>query len=509
MPEVILKIENLTKSFPGVLAVNHANLQIEAGKVHSLVGGNGAGKSTLMKILAGIYPYGNYEGSFFLDDKECQFKSIVEAENCGISMVPQDLNMANDMSVADNLFINKQPRKHGIINDYEMFSEAQQILDEFELNINPKTLVKEIGIAQKQLLVIARAMHNKTKVLILDEPTSTLSSEESELLFRKIIETKNKGIACIYISHRLDEVRSISDTITVMRDGCIIETDDVKEMNEKRIVSLMVGRDVDDFYPPKDRVASSCVLKVNSISVYHQKFPDKKIVDDIQFELYAGEILAVYGLVGAGRTEMAMGMIGAWKGGVSCDMEIRGKRYINRNPSSALSHGIALLPEDRKREGAIDRQSVGRNISASALPLFSKWGVIDEKKEKTNSQKMIDALSIKTPSMETAFETLSGGNQQKAILSRLISTKSNILILDEATQGIDVEAKYQIYGILDLLALDGKAILFISSDIAEVMGIADRIMIVRHGKLVKIVKNDNSIDKEKVLWYATIGTEEN
>ncbi|RRD94666.1 sugar ABC transporter ATP-binding protein [Clostridiales bacterium COT073_COT-073] len=508
MSEVILKIKNLSKSFPGVLAVNKANLEIESGKVHSLVGGNGAGKSTLMKILAGIYSYGNYEGSFFLNDAECQFKSIVEAENCGISMVPQDLNMVNEMSIADNLFINKQPRSKGIINDHKMLQQSQQILDEFGLNINPTTLVKEIGIAQKQLLVIARAMHNKTKVLILDEPTSTLSSEESQLLFQKIVEAKSKGVACIYISHRLDEVKAISDTITVMRDGCIIETDNAPDMSEKRIVSLMVGRDVDDFYPPKDRTPASCLLKVNSLSVYNQKFPDKKVVDDIQFDLYAGEILAVYGLVGAGRTEMAMGIIGGWRGGVSCDMEISGKKIINRNPSSALNHGIALLPEDRKREGAIDRQSVSRNISASSLPLFSKFGVIDEQKERNNNQKMVDALSIKTPSMDTAFETLSGGNQQKAILSRLISTKSKILILDEATQGIDVEAKYQIYGILDLLALDGKAILFISSDIAEVMGIADRIMIMRHGKVVKTVVNDDSINKEKILWYATIGTEE-
>lgn len=508
MSKIILKTHHLTKSFPGVLAVDQANLEIEMGKVHSLVGGNGAGKSTLMKILAGIYTYNNYEGSFYLDNQECKFKSIVEAENCGISMVPQDLNMVNEMSIADNLFINKQPRQHGIINDYEMLKEAQEILDEFGLNINPTTLVKEIGVAQKQLLVIARAMHNQAKVLILDEPTSTLSSEESELLFSKIVELKSKGIACIYISHRLDEVRAISDTITVMRDGRIIETDNVAKMDEKRIVSLMVGRNVKDFYPPKDRTPASCLLKVNSISVYHQKFPDKKIVDNIHFNLYAGEILALYGLVGAGRTEMAMGIIGAWKGMVSCDMEISGQKIINHNPATALSHGISLLPEDRKKEGAIDRQSVGRNISASALPLFSKFGILNEQTEKINNQKMIDALSIKTPSMDATFESLSGGNQQKAILSRLISTKSKILILDEATQGVDVEAKYQIYGILDLLALDGKAILFISSDIAEVMGIADRIMIVRHGKIVKTIKNDGSIDKEKVLWYATIGTEE-
>ncbi len=508
MSECVLRIEGLTKRFPGVLAVDDACLNIEPGKVHSLVGGNGAGKSTLLKMLAGVYPHGSYEGKFFLNGKECCFKSIVDAEACGISMVPQDLNMANDMSVADNLFINKQPRKAGIINDYEMMKEAQKIADAFGLDVNPNTLVKEIGIAKKQLIAIARAMYNKTKVLILDEPTATLSSEESDLLFRKINEMREQGVACIYISHRLDEVREISDTITVMRDGHIIESANAGEMDEKRIVSLMVGRDVDEFYPERNRTPQDTVLKVNSVSVYKQKSPDQKIVDDISFELRRGEIFAVYGLVGSGRSEMAMGMLGAWQGGVACDMEVDGQRIVNKNPACALKNGMALLPEDRKREGALDRQSIGNNISASALPLFAKLGVINQKKEMTNNQKMVDALSVKTPNMNVAIETLSGGNQQKVILSRLISTKSQILILDEATQGIDVEAKYQIYAILDKLAKEGKAILFISSDIAEVMGIADRIMVVRHGKVVKIVDNDGSVDKEKILWYATVGTEE-
>lgn len=506
MPNAVLEIRGLTKRFPSVLAVDRATLSIEPGKVHAIVGGNGAGKSTLMKMLSGVYPYGSYEGEFFVDGRPCRFRSIMDAEANGISMVPQDLNMVNEMTVADNLFINRQPGRAGLVNQAVMMRRAQEIIDDFGLHINPNSLVKEIGIAQKQLIVIARAMHNQVKALILDEPTATLSSEESELLFAKVRELRGKGIACIYISHRLEEVQSLSDTITVMRDGRIIETDAVERMDERRIVSLMVGRDVDDFYPPRTNKPGDVVFRAKGVTVYNQKFPDKKVVDNVAFDLRSGEILAVYGLVGSGRTEMAMGMIGAWKGNVECEVEVKGKAVVSRNPAQALENGISLLPEDRKREGAISKQSVGSNISASSLPHFSKFGVINSLLEKQNNQRMIRSMSIKTPSMDALIETLSGGNQQKVILSRLISADSPVLILDEATQGVDVEAKTQIYNILNNLTAQGKAILFISSDIAEVMGIADRIMVIRHGRVVKILDNQ-ALDKEQVLWYATVGDE--
>ena len=441
-----------------------------------------------------------------MDGRPCRFRSIMDAEANGISMVPQDLNMVNEMTVADNLFINRQPGRAGLVNQAVMMRRAQEIIDDFGLHINPNSLVKEIGIAQKQLIVIARAMHNQVKALILDEPTATLSSEESELLFAKVRELRGKGIACIYISHRLEEVQSLSDTITVMRDGRIIETDAVEHMDERRIVSLMVGRDVDDFYPPRTNKPGDVVFRAKGVTVYNQKFPDKKVVDNVAFDLRSGEILAVYGLVGSGRTEMAMGMIGAWKGNVECEVEVKGKAVVSRNPAQALKNGISLLPEDRKREGAISKQSVGSNISASSLPHFSKFGVINSLLEKQNNQRMIRSMSIKTPSMDALIETLSGGNQQKVILSRLISADSPVLILDEATQGVDVEAKTQIYNILNNLTAQGKAILFISSDIAEVMGIADRIMVIRHGRVVKILDNQ-ALDKEQVLWYATVGDE--
>ncbi|MCC8180593.1 MAG: sugar ABC transporter ATP-binding protein [Planctomycetes bacterium] len=465
----VLSIRNLSKRFPAVLAVDSASIAIEAGTVHSIVGGNGAGKSTLVKVLAGVYPHGDYEGEFRLDDKPCRFDSITAAEAAGVSMVPQDLNMVNEMTVADNLFLNKQIHRHGCINQYAMMAEAQKILDDFDFRINPATLVKEIGIAQKQLIVIARAMSNNVKVIILDEPTATLSNDESELLFKKVNELRDRGIACVYISHRLAEVQSLSDTITVMRDGRVIETGPAREMDDKRIVSLMVGRDIGEFYPERNRTPGEVMMQVKSVSVHHQKLPDIKVVDDIGFELRRGEILAAYGLVGSGRTEMALAMIGAWNGMVSCDMIVHGRQVVNLSPAHALANGINILPEDRKREGVIDRQSIGTNISASSLEHFGRWGMIDSGAELANNLEMVKALSIKTPGLDALIETLSGGNQQKVILSRLISAHTDILMLDEATQGIDVQSKMQIYVILDRLAKSGKGILFISSDIDEVM----------------------------------------
>ena len=507
MSEPIIRMEGLTKRFPGVLAVDRATLSIEKGTVHAIVGGNGAGKSTLIKMLSGFYPYGDYEGEFYLDGAKCEFRNVLEAEAKGIAMVPQDLNMVNDMSVADNLFIAKQPLKRGIIDDFTLMSESQKIIDDFGLNVSPRTLVKDIGIAQKQLIVIARAMHNKVKAIILDEPTATLSNDESELLFRKVREMRDNGIAVIYISHRLEEVSALSDKITVMRDGCIIETDDAANMDDHRIVSLMVGKNIDDYYPEKTHVPGQVVMSVRNISVYSKKNPGQKIVDDVSFDLRSGEVLAVYGLVGSGRTEMVQGLTGAWAGQVEYDCFVDGKPVVNRNSGQALSHGIALLPEDRKREGVIGIQTISANISASSMQRFSKLGFINNFAERKNSAERMKELSVKANSMDVLVNTLSGGNQQKVILSRLISTHKKIFILDEATQGIDVEAKSQIYSILDKLAAEGIAILFISSDIAEVMGIADRIMIIRQGKLVSILENTPELDKEKVLWLATVGGE--
>lgn len=505
--EPILRINNLTKEFPGVKAVSDASLDIYGSEIHSIVGGNGAGKSTLMKMLAGVYPHDSFTGTIELLNETCEFKTILEAQNKGIVMIPQDLNMLEELSVAENLFMNKYPTHRGFIDYYKMYDESQKIIDDFGLDLEPQTKVKEIGIAQKQLLVIARAMYNKVKVLLLDEPTATLSDKECKILFKKIRQLKENGIACIYISHRLEEVKEISDIITVMRDGCIVGTEANENMDEKKIVSLMVGRKVDEVYPEHDRTPGEVVLSVKNVTIRDQKVPDKKIVDHVSFDLRKGEILSMYGLVGAGRSETALAIIGGFNGEVTCEQEIKGESVYITSPGKANKYKIGYLPEDRKKQGVVDIASVGRNITMSSLDQLSNMGILNVEKERETIRYVIDRLAIKTPSPETLIRNMSGGNAQKCVLGRWIAADSEILILDEATQGIDVEAKTQIYHIMDELAKSGKAILFISSDLSEVMGISDRILTMRHGKVVNIT-DGKTANKDQILWEATVGSKE-
>ena len=505
--EPILKIHSLTKEFPGVKAVSEADLELFGGEVHSIVGGNGAGKSTLMKMLAGVYPHHTFTGTIELGGENCEFKTILDAQNKGIVMIPQDLNMLEELSVAENLFMNKYPVHGGFIDYHKMYGESQKIIDDFGLGLEPQTKVKEIGIAQKQLLVIARAMYNDVKVLLLDEPTATLSDKECKILFGKIKELRNRGIACIYISHRLEEVKEISDIITVMRDGHIVGTAENVDMDEKRIVSLMVGRKVDEVYPAHHRTPGEVVLSVKNVTIMDQKVPDKKIVDHVSFDLRKGEILSLYGLVGAGRSETALAIIGGFNGEVTCEQEIKGKTVYITSPGKANRYKIGYLPEDRKKQGVVDIASVGRNITMSSLEHLAHYGFLDKDRERDVIRDVIDRLSIKTPSSETLIRNMSGGNAQKCVLGRWIAAESEILILDEATQGIDVEAKTQIYHIMDELARKGKSILFISSDLSEVMGISDRILTMRHGRVVNITDGKKA-DKDQILWEATVGNKE-
>jgi D-xylose transport system ATP-binding protein len=505
--ETILTFHQLTKKFSGVVAVQDAGLEIRTGEVHSIVGGNGAGKSTLMKMLAGVYPDDTFEGTINLQGKPCHFKNILEAQKKGIVMIPQELNMANDLTVAENLFFSNYPGKYGMVDHHAMFKESERILKEFGLTVSPAAFVREIGIAQRQLITIARAMHNEVKVLLLDEPTATLSDNECKILFEKIRRLKEKNIALIYISHRMEEVKLISDVITVMRDGRIIDTDLNENMDEKKIVSLMIGRDAGHMYPPHHRTPGTTVLSVKNVTVYDPKVPDKMIVDHVSFDLRRGEILSMYGLVGAGRSETALAMLGAFEGIVECEMEKDNKPIQIRSPANAAEKKIGYLPEDRKRQGIISILSVDKNISVSGLNQLSSHGIIDKHREEETVSQVINQLAIKTPSSKTLINNLSGGNAQKCVLGRWIAADSEILILDEATQGIDVESKSQIYSIMDNLAKQGKAILFISSDLSEVMGVSDRILTMRHGRVVNI-SDGKKTSRDQIIWEATIGKRE-
>jgi D-xylose transport system ATP-binding protein len=501
-------MESIRIEFPGVLAVDQANINIEAGEVRAIVGENGAGKSTLMKILSGVYANGSYTGQIRIDGKAVTFNGVSDAERNGITMVPQELNLVDELSVAENLFLNQLPATAGIVNQQALYSKAQEILTEIGLDVSPTIKVKELGVAQKQMIVIGKALGNQVKVLILDEPTSTLSDLESKILFEKIREFKHAGIACLYISHRLEEVLSICDSVTVMRDGRIIQTSPTREMNEQKIVSLMIGRDLNHYYPPITRQPEKIKLSVRDYSVYDLKLPDRKVVDNVSFDLRAGEILGVFGLVGAGRTELAMGLIGAWQGKTEGRCLIDNKEVHVSNPSEAIRAGLGYLPEDRKRQGIIPDMSVSSNISVSSIDKISNFGVIDKMKEVETNKKFVSDLAIKTATLDTHIKTLSGGNQQKCILARLISVDVDVMILDEPTQGVDVGAKTEIYNLLDQLAKAGKAILLISSDLPEVLGISDRVLVMHQGKLVASL-DPQKTNRHQVLGFATLGHDTN
>ncbi len=460
-----------------------------------------------MKMLSGVYPYDSYEGRILLQGQECKFKSILDAQAVGIALIPQDINMANELSVAENLFMSNYPVKRHLVDYDKMYSDTTEILKEFSLDLNPTIKVREIGVAQKQLITIARAMHNDVKVLLLDEPTSTLSDKECKILFEKVRMMKERGIACVFISHRLEEIKQISDVITVMRDGMIVGSENNEQMTEKHIVELMVGRPTDDVYPPHDRKPGEVILRVKHIAVNDPKNPKMKIVDNVSFDLRRGEILSMYGLVGAGRSETALTMIGAYAGPVECEMELNGKPVRILSPGDAVANRIGFLPEDRKRQGVIDIHSVGKNISIPSLPKLKRAGMINSGKEDAAVQEVIRKLAIKTPSAATLVRNLSGGNAQKCVLGRWIAADSDILILDEATQGIDVGTKTQIYHLLDELAKEGKAIIFISSDLSEVMGISDRILTMKNGKVINIT-DGKTADRTQILWEATVGKTE-
>src|SRR5690625_3601228 len=504
--KLTLAIEQVSVEFPGVLAVEKANIEISAGEVRGIIGENGAGKSTLMKVLSGVYTKEDYTGIVKLEGNEIDFNGVSEAELNGISMIPQDLNLVDELSVAENIFLGLLPGTRGLVDKKSMYQKTVEILKELDLNISPSTKVIELGVAQKQMIVIARALLLDVKVLILDEPTATLSTTESDILFKKIDELKNAGVTCLYVSHRLEEVINICDTVTVMRNGVIVGTEKSDHLTEQKLVSMMIGYDLEHFYPDRHPNIGQVKLSLENFSVYDPKLETKKLVDSVSLEVHEGEILSIFGLVGAGRTEMAKAVIGAWQGNVEGDIFIEGHKQEIKNTFEALSAGIGYLPEDRKGQANIPNRSISDNISVSSISDVCQYTVINRQKELERNSDLFKKFDIRAPDLQTKIKNLSGGNQQKTILSRLLAADSEILILDEPTQGVDVGAKAEIYNLLNELSEQGKAIIFISSDLEEVLGFSDSIQVMREGKLSKkLIPNKN--DRYTILEYATLDLE--
>lgn len=481
-------MKNITKEFPGVKALDDVNLVVERGTIHALVGENGAGKSTLMNVLSGIYPYGSYTGDIVYNGEVCRFSKIKDSESKGIVIIHQELALVPQMSIGENMFLGNEQGKPFAINWNDTYALADKYLREVGLSESSRTLIKDIGVGKQQMVEIAKALSKHAKLLILDEPTSSLNDKDSQTLLDLLLEFKKQGLTCIIISHKLGEVSYVADAITVIRDGHTIESlyKGVDDFSEDRIIKGMVGREIADRFPKRHDVnIGETALRVENWTVYHPTYEGKKVVDNVSFHVKKGEVLGISGLMGAGRTELAMSIFGK-----SYGTDISGKLFLNEQEvhlnsiADAIKHKIAYVTEDRKGNGLILSNPIRVNTSLANLKGVSNRGVINNDKEYAVAVEYKGKLNTKCPTVEQNVGNLSGGNQQKVLLAKWMFTEPDVLILDEPTRGIDVGAKYEIYCIINQLVAEGKSVIIISSELPEVLGMSDRIYVLNEGKIV-------------------------
>jgi len=478
----IIEIKNLTKVFPGVVALDNVNINIKKGEIYSLCGENGAGKSTLIKILSGIYPKSTYNGYILLNGDKIEFKNNKDAETAGIVTIYQELSLVQELNIAENIFLNNEPsNKFGVIDQNKLFKKTQKLLDQVGVNNNLSEKIADLSSSKKQLIEIAKALSKNGKILILDEPTSALTDKETEILMSILKKLKKKGITCIYISHKLSEVLQISDRITVLRDGKLVGTKVSKETNFKELTKMMIGREINKVYQKEKHSILETVLKVKDFCVYNEK--GKKIVKNVTFEAKKGEIVGFYGLIGAGRTELLSGIFGAYPNRISGDVYIRGKKVQIKNPRDALREGIFLLSEDKKKYGLFMDNTLQFNITISSLNKIIQNFVISKDKEIMYCNKMVNTLSIKTPLLSTYIKNLSGGNQQKVIFAKSLMVEPSIFFLDDPTIGIDVGAKREIYSLIKEIAKSGATVVLITSELNEIIGMSDRVITMYEGEI--------------------------
>ncbi|MDD3402211.1 MAG: sugar ABC transporter ATP-binding protein [Hespellia sp.] len=474
MGEVILTMKEIDKSFPGVHALDHVNLEVRKGEVHALMGENGAGKSTLMKVLTGIYSKDS--GTITFEGKEVDFHSAKEAQDAGIVIVHQELNMLGHLTVAQNIFIGREFKKGLRIDDKKMNEEAKKLFDRMNIDIDPKETMSKLTVGKQQMCEIAKAISHDAKVIVFDEPSAALTETEIDELFKIIRDLREKDLGIVYISHRMDEIKVITDRVTVMRDGSYVGTLITKDSTKDDIINMMVGRVIYEDPKTESMVPEDApvVLKVEHLKAGH-------MVNDVSFELHRGEILGFSGLMGAGRTETARAIFGADQI-ESGDIYVNGKKVTIKSPSDAVANGIGYLSEDRKRYGIVVDKTVAENTTMACMENFMNGIFIDKKKEREIAQKYVDDLATKTPSVDQLVVNLSGGNQQKVVIAKWLTRNSDILIFDEPTRGIDVGAKSEIYKLMNQLAADGKAIIMISSEMTEILRMSDRIVVMCEGK---------------------------
>lgn len=498
----ILEMRSITKTFPGVKALDNVTFEAYSGEILALVGENGAGKSTLMKVLSGSYPATSYTGEIYVDGKKMHFMNAAQSESVGVAMIYQEISMHLDLSIAENIFLGRWHKSGALISWNDMNKEARKYLDMVHLDIDPALKIRMLGASQQQLVAIARALSKNPKILVLDEPTSPLTKAESENLFEILHELKNKGVAMILISHKMDEVFENSDRITVLRDGKTIATHNIDDVEANQIIAEMVGRNITEYYPKEKVKIGNIVMEAKNYTVQHPFAGNKNIVQNVSFNVRAGEILAFAGLVGSGRSESVNAVFGKIPK-KSGNVYIDGKEIVVRSPKDAINAGIALVTEDRKADGLVLEHSIETNSVMVAMNKLFPSGFINYSKEKKESKKYFDAMKIKAPNMNTLTGQLSGGNQQKVVLAKWLMDEPKVLILDEPTRGIDVGAKAEIYRIMVDLAKQGVAIVMISSELSEVINMADRIIVLAEGKVRGEIIVDENTTQEQIMDLAT------
>ncbi len=497
----ILEMRGITKTFPGVKALTDVKLTVNPGEIHAVVGENGAGKSTLMKVLSGVYPHGTYTGDIFFEGVERKFATIANSEDIGIIIIHQELALVPLLSIAENIFLGHEPAKNGIINWFEAFARTKGLLAKVGLKEHPNTLITNIGTGKQQLVEIAKALNKDVKLLILDEPTSSLNETDSDALLALLMEFKAQGISSILITHKLNEVSKVADRITVLRDGMTVDTLDchAEEISEDRIIKAMVGRDMNDRYPPRNAKIGEPIFEVQDWNCYHPLHTERQIIKNVSLNVKAGEVVGIAGLMGAGRTELAMSIFGrAYGKRISGEVKIHGKVADVSSIPKAMEAGLAYVTEDRKTYGLVLIDHIKHNVTLANLEGVSKNAVIDDLKELSVANKYRKDLRIRSSGVFQTTVNLSGGNQQKVVLSKWLFSGPDILILDEPTRGIDVGAKYEIYGIINELAEAGKAVIVISSEMPELLGISDRIYVMNDGRFVAEMATKDA-SQEKIM----------
>ncbi|WP_420064618.1 xylose ABC transporter ATP-binding protein [Pectobacterium colocasium] len=498
----LLEMKNITKAFGAVKAVDNVSLTLAAGQVLSLCGENGSGKSTLMKVLCAIYPHGSYDGQIVFSGDELRANHIRDTEQKGIAIIHQELALVKEMTVLENLFLGNEWTRFGVMDYDNMYLRCQRMLEQVKLAVDPNTKMGELGLGQQQLVEIAKALNKQVRLLVLDEPTASLTERETAILLEIIQDLRDHGIACIYISHKLNEVKAISDVICVIRDGKPIGTRPAVELSEDQIIAMMVGRELTELYPNEPHTIGEEVLRVEHLTAWHPVNRHIRRVDDVSFVLHRGEILGIAGLVGSGRTETVQCLFGAYHGRWQGDIFIDGEQVTISNCQQAMAQGIAMVPEDRKKDGIVPVMSVAQNMTLAALDQFTgPFSIVDDAREQDIIRQSLTNLKVKTSSPELAIARLSGGNQQKAVLAKCLLLNPRILILDEPTRGIDIGAKYEIYKLINALVKQHIAVIVISSELPEVLGLSDRVLVMHQGRIKADLVN-RDLTQEQVMEAA-------